>query len=96
MNYVLATGRKSAAKICAGLYVTGEDWDNLFRDWEMVNQKFQDRLAEWSESDLDTYAIPHPVLGLLSTRQMLLFVILHNEHHLQPDEKRAERIIVIN
>ena len=36
----------------------------------------------WSEPELDGYAMPHPVLGLLSVREMLFFTVHHNQHHL--------------
>ncbi len=36
----------------------------------------------WSEPELDRYAMPHPVLGLLSVREMLFFTVYHNQHHL--------------
>ncbi|MCC7004114.1 MAG: DinB family protein [Gemmatimonadaceae bacterium] len=39
------------------------------------------RIAKWSESDLDTRALPHPLLGKLSVREMLLFTVYHNTHH---------------
>ena len=36
----------------------------------------------WSQPELDHYAMPHPVLGLLSVREMLFFTVYHNQHHL--------------
>jgi RimJ/RimL family protein N-acetyltransferase len=38
-------------------------------------------LREWSESDLDTRAIAHPLAGPLTAREMLLFMLLHDRHH---------------
>lgn len=63
------------------------DFERLFDDWEKINQKFQGRLQDWTEADLDKFAVPHPVLGLLSIRQMLLFTVLHNLHHLKQIEQ---------
>lgn len=40
-----------------------------------------DALAAWSESDLDAYGMAHPILGVLSVREMLLFALYHNTHH---------------
>ncbi len=39
------------------------------------------RLQQWNERDLDTYLLPHPLLGKLTLREMLFFTIYHNEHH---------------
>jgi len=36
---------------------------------------------KWSEKDLDVYLIPHPLLGKLTTREMLFFTIYHNLRH---------------
>lgn len=49
-------------------------------------QKYRDKLANavadrWSEEQLDTYRIAHPVLGKLTARELLYFTIYHNGHH---------------
>ena len=36
----------------------------------------------WSESALDRTALPHPLLGLLTVREMLAFTVYHTSHHL--------------
>jgi hypothetical protein len=41
-----------------------------------------ERMERWSEPALDRYFMPHPVLGLLTVREMLFFTALHNAHHL--------------
>jgi hypothetical protein len=38
-------------------------------------------IASWSESDLDKYLMPHPLLGKLTIREMLYFTAYHAEHH---------------
>lgn len=39
-------------------------------------------LHGWSEADLDYYAAPHPLLGMLTLRELLFFTIHHHDHHL--------------
>ncbi|NNM18648.1 MAG: DinB family protein [Croceitalea sp.] len=34
-----------------------------------------------SEKDLDTYILPHPVMGKLTLREMLYFTAYHVQHH---------------
>ena len=46
----------------------------------------------WSEPELDGYAMPHPVLGLLSVREMLFFTVYHNQHHLNGVKTSLERL----
>ncbi len=35
----------------------------------------------WDETALDYYQLPHPLLGLLTVRQMVYFTLHHYEHH---------------
>lgn len=37
--------------------------------------------AGWTENALDDYRLPHPLLGALTVREMLLFTLYHNRHH---------------
>lgn len=38
--------------------------------------------SKWTESDLDKYALPHPLIGKMTVREMLQFTIYHMQHHL--------------
>jgi hypothetical protein len=38
--------------------------------------------SQWTEADLDTYQLPHPILGKLSARELLGFSVYHLYHHL--------------
>ncbi len=45
----------------------------------------------WSERALDRLRLPHPGLGLLTVREMLLFTLYHNTHHvLGVDQRRSQ------
>jgi DinB superfamily len=46
-------------------------------------------LQRWPEEVLDRLAMPHPLLGKLSVREMLFFSVYHNAHHLRRVEERA-------
>lgn len=37
--------------------------------------------GRWSESDLDRYRLPHPLLGKITLREMLFFTLYHYTHH---------------
>ncbi|MEX1132955.1 MAG: DinB family protein [Flavobacteriales bacterium] len=39
------------------------------------------RVNKWSEKDLDTVLLPHPLLGRITSREMLYFTIYHAQHH---------------
>lgn len=40
------------------------------------------KIDKFSEEELDTLILPHPLLGKLTIREMLYFTIYHVEHHL--------------
>jgi hypothetical protein len=40
-------------------------------------------IGPWEERDLDRCRLPHPGLGKLTVREMLLFTLLHEHHHLE-------------
>ncbi len=70
------------------------------RDWtrEDALTAFQTSLetltaatTRWSESDLDTLALPHPLMGLLSARELLHFTAYHTEHHRTGIERWNEK-----
>jgi hypothetical protein len=39
------------------------------------------RAARYTEAELDTYLLPHPLLGKLTLREMLYFTAYHVQHH---------------
>lgn len=53
--------------------------NTLHREVDALNKK----LDRFTEQDLDTYILPHPLLGKLTLREMLYFTIYHVEHHRQ-------------
>jgi hypothetical protein len=50
--------------------------------------EFAGALARWPARALDRYQLPHPLLGKLSVREMVLFTLLHNVHHVNVAERR--------
>jgi hypothetical protein len=51
--------------------------DRLSRSVDSLSQKIE----KTSENQLDTYILPHPILGKLTLREMLYFTIYHVQHH---------------
>ncbi|HSF45405.1 MAG TPA: DinB family protein [Chitinophagaceae bacterium] len=39
------------------------------------------QVSRLSEQDMDTYVLPHPLLGKLTLREMMYFTIYHVKHH---------------
>ncbi|KOY85789.1 hypothetical protein AD998_06135 [bacterium 336/3] len=50
----------------------------LSKTVDTLNQK----IKNYTEQELDTFILPHPLLGKVTIREMLYFTIYHVEHHL--------------
>jgi hypothetical protein len=66
--------------------VKQSDKTRLLNSFIKENKKFINNLNGWSEADLDSYLLPHPLLGKIYVREMLYFTIYHTQHHLRAIE----------
>jgi hypothetical protein len=57
----------------------------LLEQWAGVGTALKESLGDWSESQLDEYVVPHPILGNLTVREMLFFISFHNMRHISPE-----------
>jgi len=55
--------------------------DEILEKWKEVNIKLIRKLGKWEEKTLDLYLLPHPILGRVTIREMIMFTIYHNIHH---------------
>ncbi len=62
----------------------------MLRQWERVSSKLLTNLERWSEQQLDTLRLPHPILGKLTVREMLFFTEFHTRHHLDNCSKKDQ------
>jgi hypothetical protein len=83
---------KYKAKLAAGGRASGpfippavgfEKKDELIKKYTKQKQKLITKIEKQSETDLDKYILPHPLLGKVTLREMLYFTIHHNVHHLE-------------
>ena len=51
-------------------------------------------MDRWTEAQLDAHRLPHPLLGKLTVREMMLFTLLHNQHHVAVAERRRGEALV--
>jgi len=65
-----------------------EDVEKMLSNWQMIGEKFENRVDKWSEKDLDKYRVPHPLLGKLTIREILFFTNFHNLIHLDIIQQR--------
>ena len=50
--------------------------------WENSCNTLLKAIDSWSEEDLDTYLVPHPLIGKITLRELLFFTVYHVGHHL--------------
>jgi len=50
----------------------------------------ENAIEPWREEDLDRYRLPHPVLERVTVREMLMFTLIHFDHH---RENVARRLV---
>ncbi len=55
----------------------------IIRQWRDTNEALIKAASGWSESALDRAQGLHPLLGMLSVRELLEFTVYHTTHHLR-------------
>lgn len=55
----------------------------IMQYWQEAQRNLQKAITTWSETALERYRLPHPVLGKLTVREMLFFTLYHNAHHVR-------------
>ncbi len=56
---------------------------DVIATYSQYSQACEQLLTDWQEEQLSQKAMKHPLLGLLSVREMLYFVHYHEWHHMQ-------------
>ena len=65
-----------------------EEQQDLLASWRKLSTELADAIEDYTESDLDSIRMPHPVMGPIPIREMLIFALLHEQHHLENVKKK--------
>jgi hypothetical protein len=57
--------------------------NNVMMQYDATLNELTGAIAKWSERALDRLRLPHMLIGKLTVREMLLFVLYHNLHHIK-------------
>lgn len=76
----LANGAKATSKYTPAL-VGNNKKETLIKSLRHSLYKLTSRIKKFTEEDLDSVLLPHPLLGKLTLREMLYFTIYHVKHH---------------
>lgn len=63
---------------------------DLVSEYATASANLREAAGKWTEADCDARAVPHPFLGLLSAREMLLFFVMHDRRHYDGVRRRLE------
>ena len=67
-----------------------EDWrDRIVDRWQGAGRALREALLGWREEHLDVYRLPHPLIGKLTLRELMLWNLYHNAHHARRIAERA-------
>lgn len=77
---LLKNGAKSTQKYLPAGYIE-DPKDALCNYLEQQVMSICDSIEGFTEEQLDTLRLPHPLMGKLTIREMLYFTIYHGQHH---------------
>ncbi|WP_447636225.1 DinB family protein [Flavobacterium microcysteis] len=87
-NYkeALAKGGKAPEKFLPEA-VQPEAKAELTAELRQILDSIQQQLADYTEEELDTIVMPHPLLGIMTVREMFFLMAYHAIHHLRQTEQ---------
>ncbi|MDX1957713.1 MAG: DinB family protein [Leptospiraceae bacterium] len=69
-----------------------EKKEKLISSLKESGMNLKNVLDSWSEEELDSYKMPHPILGNITVREMNLFAIYHFFHHTNNVLERMKQV----
>ena len=55
--------------------------ENLINRLKIQNKKLQYKTRKWKDKNLDTLILPHPLMGKMAVREIIMWTAYHTEHH---------------
>ena len=55
----------------------------LINKIKVQNNKLQQHTHKWKDKQLDTLLIPHPLMGKMTVREIIMWTAYHTEHHVK-------------
>ncbi len=85
-NYLSALQRASSAGFLTNNPFAAKPESNnkeaVIASFLEATRNLREVATGWSETDLNIKGMQHPLMGALSAREILLFMIYHDQHHL--------------
>ena len=61
----------------------GARQEEVVRSFAAASAAVRAAAAAWTQDDMDRHAVLHPLIGELTVREMMLFFVVHERHHLK-------------
>ena len=81
-NKALENGAKSPS-IYIPKPVLFEDKSSLLKKHQSLNERFIEKINKHTDTELDRFRLPHPILGKMSLREIAIFTSFHTIHHFE-------------
>lgn len=56
-------------------------YKQLLSTLQIQNKKLQHKTNRWKDTDLDTLILPHPLMGKMPIREIIMWTAYHTQHH---------------
>lgn len=63
---------------------------SIIEEFRRVNAALRKAIDGWRDEQLDRLQLPHPLLGKLTVREMLIFTLYHQRHHMAVVGRRLQ------
>ena len=78
----LEENQSRASKFNQNLKIpTLKERERLLTKFQIQQKKLQYKTKKISEKNLDTLVIPHPLMGKMTIREIIMWTAHHTEHH---------------
>ncbi len=56
--------------------------ESIITSLKIQNKKLQHKTLKWKDKNLDNLILPHPLMGKMPVRELVMWTAHHTEHHL--------------
>ena len=77
----LQAGGRASLRFIPPPVIAISEKERLLLQLNKVNNQLVRRIAKYKDFTLDKYILPHPLLGLITLREMIYFTAYHASHH---------------
>lgn len=77
----LQAGGRASAAFVPPPEIAATEKEKLLLQLDKVTRQLARRISKYKDFALDKYILPHPLLGMITLREMIYFTAYHASHH---------------